>query len=242
MDAVRMSAEATGPRDYLAVTYSEERLPAGEYPNQLAAHLAARILGGPGRLLDVGCGRGEYLQGFSRLGYAVAGLDSSRTAGRFSGGCEVKVVDLDCSRFPYPDDSFDFVFSKSVVEHLRHPERLLAESLRVLRPGGRVIIMTPSWRHQQRVFFEDFGHVRPFGLNALRDALTLAGFDQVHVEYFRQLPAVWCFPPLGLFSRATALLPLPYRPWDRAWWPEAINKWIRFSKELMLLGVAAKPR
>ncbi len=230
----------TGKPDYLQVTYALDRLPKTAYPAQLAALIAATVYRRAGRLLDVGCGRGEYLQEFVKLGYAGAGVDSAASSAGFAADCVIKTVDLDAQAFPFPDASFDFVFSKSVVEHLHRPEAMIAECLRVLKPGGTAVIMTPSWRHTQKIFFEDFGHIKPFGANALSDAMTLAGFRNVSVDYFRQLPVLWAWPLFKPLAWLTALLPLPYRPWDRAPWPNALNTWIRFSKEQMLLGTAQK--
>jgi SAM-dependent methyltransferase len=224
----------------LEVTYALDRLPKTAYPARLAAYLVESIYRKAGRLLDIGCGRGEYLQEFSRLGFGVVGTDSAESARTSAGGFEVRKADFEGESLPFSDAEFEFVFSKSVIEHLRQPERLIAEALRVLKPGGKAVFMTPSWRHQRRIFYEDMGHVKPFGLNALADALTLGGFREVDVRYFRQLPALWSTPTLAPVAWATALLPLPYRPWDKAPWPEALNTWIRFSKEVMLLGTAVK--
>jgi len=223
---------------YLEVTYSPARLPPGDYPAHLARHLAETVLPKPGRLLDVGCGIGQYLDAFGALGYRCSGVDSAPSAA--AAGRDVRRADLERELLPFPDSSFDAVFCKSVVEHLHDPVRLLTEFRRVLAPGGTAVVMTPSWRHQSRIFFEDVGHVKPFAAGALGDALTLAGFLSVQVRYFRQLPVLWALPVLRPLAWATALLPLPYRPWDPAPWPEPVNKWIRFSKELMLLGTASK--
>jgi ubiquinone/menaquinone biosynthesis C-methylase UbiE len=46
---------------------------------------------------------------------------------------------------PFPDASFDAVFSNALLEHLREPPRALQEFLRVLRPGGRVGVSGPDW-------------------------------------------------------------------------------------------------
>ena len=235
-----MTAPSAGKPDYLEVTYALDRLPKTNYPAKLAKRITDTVFKKQGRLLDVGCGRGEYLQEFVRLGFTGAGVDSAASSAGFAADCEIKTVDLDSQAFPFPDASFDFVFSKSVVEHLHRPEAMIAECLRVLKPGGTAVLMTPSWRHTQKIFFEDFGHIKPFGANALSDAMTLAGFRGVTVDYFQQLPVLWAWPVLKPLAWLTALLPLPYRPWDRAPWPDGLNTWIRFSKEQMLLGTAQK--
>jgi len=69
----------------------------------------------------------------------------------------------------------------------------------------------------------------------------MVGFESAEVTNFCQLPVLWHYPFLKPFFWTLAKLPLPYRPFFSAPWPEALNKLIRFSKEIMLLGVARKP-
>jgi SAM-dependent methyltransferase len=247
VEAWRASTSADAPLSatpaYLDVTYSEERAPRSDYPERLAAYLRERVYRRPGRLLDVGCGRGEHLAAFSKLGFEVTGVDVSPRAREHARGHQVVVVDLEREPLPFPEGSFDHIFSKSVVEHMRNPGALLAKTRGVLRAGGRAAIMTPSWAHTYwGPFYVDHTHVTPFTAPALVDALTIAGFRGVEVSHFYQLPHLWRYPRLKLLSRLVAALPLPYRPFMDAPWPEALNKLIRFSKELMLLGVGEKPR
>ena len=249
MDASAETSAAPGDdsvlRDpgYLDVTYDPGRLPYTEYPARLARRLAERVYARPGRLLDVGCGRGEYLQAFSRLGFDTAGIDVSPRAPDLAPGHSVTVANLDREPLPFPPGSFDYLFCKSVVEHTRQPVALLARARAALRPGGVAVVMTPSWRHTYwGPFYIDHTHVTPFTVPSLADALTLAGFTDVSVQYFHQLPAVWRFPFLLPIVRAIAALPLRYRPFDPASrWPARLNTLIRFSKEVMLLGVARHP-
>jgi SAM-dependent methyltransferase len=225
--------------DYLELTYSEQRLPPSDYPTLLTKWLATNVFPRPGRLLDVGCGRGEYLETFAKLGFEVVGIDSAPSAQGMAAGLEVKVANIE-EGLPFPSESFDYIYSKSNIEHLHQPGRMLRECYRVLRPGGVAAIMAPSWRHQARVFYEDYTHVSPFTVNGLKDALMVAGFSDVEVKLFWQLPFLWRRPWLFPFTRVVAFMPLRYRPWDRAPWPESLNKLIRFSKEAMLLGLAKK--
>ena len=75
---------------------------------------------------------------------------------------------------------------------------------------------------------------------SLSAALQIAGFKQVDVSYFYQLPFLWRYPFLKPIAWTIASLPLPYRPYQTAPWQESCNKLIRFSKEVMLLGVGSK--
>ena len=231
------------PDSYLDVRYSESRVPRGSYPHLLGEWLLDHVYARPGRLLDVGSGRGDHLEVFSALGFDAVGVDVSPRALELSPSFDVRLADLETEALPFPDDDFDFVFSKSVVEHLREPIPVLAEACRVLRPGGRIAVMTPSWEHMHwGPFYSDPTHVSPFTAMSLRDGLTLAGFAEARATHFRQLPLVWRYPILGLGARLIAALPLPYRPFREAPWSERVNKAIRFSKEVMLLGVATKPK
>lgn len=105
------------------------------------------------------------------------------------------------------------------------------------------MIMTPSWEHTYwGPFYIDHTHVTPFTAPSLADALTIAGFEPVETSHFYQLPFLWRFPFLKPIAWTIAALPLPYRPYRPARWPDGMNKLIRFSKEVMLLAVGRKPR
>jgi SAM-dependent methyltransferase len=228
--------------DYLAVSYDPLKVPFGPYPSRLARYLHERYLGRPGRILDAGCGRGEFLSAFKGLGYDVAGVDISPKAPDFAPEYSVAVTALGVGDLPFPADSFDYAFSKSVVEHLRDPDAFLTGIFREIRPGGRAIIMTPSWLHNAwGPFYIDHTHVTPFTAPSLAQAMELAGFINVDCTHFYQLPSVWRFPALKVLCGLIAMTPLPFRPFRRAPWPDGMNKFIRFSNEVMLLAVGDKP-
>jgi SAM-dependent methyltransferase len=236
------NASVLKDRRYLEITYAPERIPYSGYPALLTRWLFEHVYGRPGRLLDLGVGRGEHLAGFQQLGFEVAGVDISPSAADFAKDYQVEVADLENEPLPFPASSFDFVFSKSVVEHLRNPARLLARALEALRPGGTAVIMTPSWVHTYwGPFYIDHTHVTPFTAPSLAEALSIVGFESVRVSHFYQLPFLWRRPFLKPLVKLVAALPLPYRPYGSAPWPDAVNKLIRFSKEVMLLGIARKP-
>lgn len=223
-------------RDYVDVTYDESHHPFTMYPQQLAAHLVDRYQIPKGaRLLDVGCGRGEFLKGFISCGLSGAGVDQSPAAKRLLPDADIRVSDATDGSLPFEDNSFDVVYSKSVVEHFYYPEKLIADMWRVLEPGGLLITMTPDWDTIYRMFYEDFTHRTPFTVSSLTDIQVVQGFSDVEVEKFRQLPSLWNRRKGLRFLAAEATrfcAPRSLKPH---------SKWVRFSKELMLLSSARKP-
>lgn len=215
---------------YLEITYGTK--PFSDYPALLAANLIKRFSIVPNsKILDLGCGRGELAQAFQHGGNVVTGYDqASPTVKNFS--FDFVKGDLSTGLDEFPDNHFDVVFSKSVLEHFYFPEQILAEAFRVVRPGGLVVSLTPSWRHNFKMFFDDFTHRTPFTQSSLLEIHQFVGLENVQSEYFIQLPRTWNLEPLGRFARVFGQL-IP----DRL----KLSKALRFSKEVMLLASGTKP-
>jgi len=115
----------------------------------------------------------------------------------------------DLSRFT--DASFDVVFASNLFEHLERGELLatLGEIRRVLRGGGRLILVQPNFRLRPHQYFDDYTHVAVFTDRSLPDMLDANGFAREHVEAR--------FLPLTMKSRLSfghRLVPLYLRlPW-----------------------------
>jgi len=220
-----------GKNDYVSVVYKDH--PFTGYPDLLAEYLVSRYELNKGhRLLEVGCGRGEFLRGFIRKGLKGYGSDQSDAARKICPEAEIRLGNLE-EQIPFKDDFFDVVYSKSVIEHFYHPEKFVNEIYRVLKPEGLVITLTPDWSHVYKSFYEDYTHRTPFTLTSLRDIMLIHGFEQVQVEKFLQLPVVWKMPWVKLVSAVVAFTA-----------PRCLgkrSKFVRFSKEVMLLGTAVKP-
>jgi SAM-dependent methyltransferase len=233
-----------GDDRYMDAIYSAELKPHGTYPVLLARRLTELYYESPGRLLDLGCGRGDSLRAFASLGYDVAGVDLSPRSPELAGKFDVRIADLENDPLPFEPGSFDYVFSKSVVEHSFRPVAILERGYAALRPGGKIVVMTPSWLHTgRRAFYGGVGHVTPFTTVSMRRTLQLAGFTAIRTAFFYQLPFLWRWPFLRPLVRVLGLLHIPYRPfYERAPWPEAMNKLIRFSTEVMLLGYGERAR
>lgn len=222
-------------RDYVDVVYNEMDRPLTNYPAQLARYLFERYKIKPGgKFLDIGCGRGEFLRGFIDCGVQGHGVDRSRAAEKYCPEADLRTADLENEKLPYPDNYFDVIYSKSVIEHFYYPEKLAQEMYRVLKPGGLAITLCPDWEFNYRIYFEDYTHRTPFMQSSLRDIQLIHGFENIKVERFRQLPILWCI--------GGALLPVAEL--TRIFAPRFLrnySKWVRFSKEIMLLSSATKP-
>lgn len=226
----------TKTRDYVDVIYNEADRPLTEYPQKLANYLFNRYdLKKGDNFLDVGCGRGEFLKGFVSRGVNGYAVDQSSAARQYCPEADLRNSDIENDGIPYPDNYFDVVYSKSVIEHFHYPERLVREMCRVLKPGGLAITLCPAWEYNYRIYFEDYTHRTPFMLESLRDIQIIHGFEDVQVEFFRQLPSTWngmatVTVPLAEITRL--LVPSPLKK---------LSKWVRFSKEIMLLASSRKP-
>lgn len=220
-------------KDYLTVIYNAEDKPFTQYPDKLACYLSTRYKLPTGcTILDLGCGRGEFLRGFIRCGLNGYGIDQSSMAKSINPEAEILEADLENDPLPYNDNFFDVVFTKSVLEHFYYPEKLVMEIYRVVKPRGLAITMVPDWESVYKTFYGDYSHKKPFTVHSLKDIFLINGFENVKVEKFRQLPFLWSLPWLGPFCSIMALIaPRSLRPY---------NKLVRFSQEIMLLSTAVK--
>jgi SAM-dependent methyltransferase len=223
--------------DYIKTIYDLKKKPLTTYPSIFIKHLISKYkIQNNSSILDLGCGRGEFLNEFINNGMEGHGIDISDFAIEFCPKAKINVIDIEKEKIPYPDNTFDVVYSKSFVEHFYYPEKIFNEIYRVLKPGGTIITLTPEWQYIYLSFFEDFTHRTPFTNLSLREIQEMSGFKDIEVESFKQLPIIFennFFSKFfSFFSFLTRILvPEKFR---------MKNKWIRFSKEIMLLSAARK--
>lgn len=225
--------------DYISITYSEDRAPKSNYPQELIKYLVNRFnIGNQGKILEIGCGRGDFLTEFSRVGLTPYGVDRESSAIEFSKGLDIRLCDISKEKLPFQDEYFDIVYHKSLIEHLYDPDNLMKESIRTLKPGGKIIILTPDWVSQMKNFYEDITHSRPYDKSALRDALAIYGFRNIAVERFYQLPILWKYKYikiLAFFMRMFLGVHVA-----RSLTEMTKVKFFRWSVELMVLGYGEK--
>lgn len=136
-----------------------------------------------GRLLDVGCGTGEFLAAMRTLGWEVQGVEPDPQAAavaRDAFKLPVVVETLEEARLL--ESSFDAVTLSHVIEHVLDPHALLKECGRVLKKNGQLVIVTPNVQSLGHLLFrrswfalEPPRHLHMFSIAALRRAARGAG-------------------------------------------------------------------
>jgi SAM-dependent methyltransferase len=139
------------------------------------------------RILDLGCAAGAVTHFVSTFGAEPVGVDSSpeaiEAATRLFPELDFRLADV--TELPFEDTSFDKAVAADLAEHLADADldRMLAETARVLLPGGTVSVYTPNSEHlierlksRNLILAENPTHIglRPAG--ALEDAFARAGF------------------------------------------------------------------
>lgn len=145
-----------------------------------------------GRILDVPAGHGAFAQELLKLGYDnIDCLDiAEETFILRNPGIRFRQHDV-INPLPFPDASFDFVFSIEGIEHFENPWTFTKELCRVLKPGGRIYISTPNtFSVDARVKYllgGYFPRFRPLMLTP--DKVMFQPVDDAHISpiYFWQL-------------------------------------------------------
>ncbi len=163
-----------------------------------------KVPGTGARVLDVGCGVGQVVADLTRAGYEAWGVDVSRPnierALQHSPRCQL----YDGSKLPFPDNHFAAAGALNVLEHVQEPEAFIVELVRVVRPGGTVVVSSPNFF--RALGFRDY-HPRMRGLaNKWRNWRRL----QAKCRMMRQ------HPEAVRFDRMEPIVREPFNPDDDA--------------------------
>lgn len=167
------------------------------------------------RVLDLGCGDGDFVELLAENGIQGLGVDSdpAMTTRAQERGRPIVCQDAFTYLEGAAPDSFDGIFSAHFVEHLPYPKvmELIALAYRALRPGGILILATPNVRglygHLEGMYIH-FGHVQFYHPQLLAFFLTHQGFREVTMGENSNL----AYPYFGQELARLQALPPPFGP------------------------------
>src|SRR6185312_12670164 len=166
---------------------SQIKLRVSHYLEVLAA--ASIAPDGGEVILDLGSGRGEWLEVLAEHGYSARGVDLNRGMLEESEKRGHDVVEADVLNYlkAQDSDSIAAITSMHLVEHIPHPVliQLLDEALRVLRPGGVLILETPNPENVlvgSCTFYMDPTHLNPIPPLLLQWLVQARGFEQAAID------------------------------------------------------------
>lgn len=141
-----------------------------------------------GTVLDLGCGYGEFINNI--VAARKFGMDlNPDTRDRLAPG--TTFLEQDCSqRWNVPEGVLDVVFTSNFFEHLPNKQALadtLAEALRALKPGGKLIAMGPNIKYTRGRYWDFWDHHVALTELSLTEVLEVTGFEIQH-QIARFLP------------------------------------------------------
>jgi len=221
-----------------------------DHPYRLFERRVRGLLRPEHTLLDVGCGStAPVLRNFREACARLVGIDVVDLDVEIPG---IELYRADLARIPLPDSSIDVVMARSVMEHIEDPAAVYRELVRVLRPGGRLVFLTPNlWDYaslaacvipnrwhgtlvakmegrDEEDVFPTYFKTNTFG--AVNRWCNESGFELESFQYLGQYPAYFLFNGF-LFIMATGYEKLISR-----------FEWLRFLRGWIFVTLKKRDR
>ncbi len=168
----------------------------------------------PAGAIDLGCGRGEWLELLGETGFDAYGvdLDAGMLSACYERGLNVQQGDALKALHALPTDSIALVSAFHVVEHMPFEDvrSLVREALRVLQPGGLLILETPNPENLvvgTSSFYLDPSHLRPIPTELLSFVVEHAGFLRNKVLRLQEAAGLRTASNVGLFDVLNGVSP-----------------------------------
>ncbi|MGC8744359.1 MAG: class I SAM-dependent methyltransferase [Verrucomicrobiia bacterium] len=147
-----------------------------------------------GKALDVGCGVGQVLARLQQQGYEAYGVDVSKPNIERASKISPRAKLYDGRNLPFDSDYFDSAGALNVLEHVEEPEKFIYELVRVVKPGGKIVLSSPNFFRV--IGFRDY-HPKMRGIknkwqnfNRICQKLSQINKDPENVRFDRMTPIV----------------------------------------------------
>lgn len=145
------------------------------------AKIIARLALPPGaKVLDYGCGPGDFLLVAREAGIDATGIDSSPRSIRLAEERGISVISGETAVLLSRPERYDAIIVQSVLEHVSDPLSLVTDLRRVLAPGGVLVLSSPT---PGPFFWDDPTHVRPHTPKSLAVLAEIAGMECEYLSY-----------------------------------------------------------
>jgi SAM-dependent methyltransferase len=171
------------------------------------------LFNGKDDVLDVGCGRGEFLDLLSARGIKARGIDLNHEMAEVCRARGLDVTEADAVAYlsGLEDGSLGGIFSAQVVEHLQpgYLLRFLELAFHKLQPGGRIVLETLNpacWVAFFESYIRDITHVWPLHPDTLKYLVVASGFTRAAIEFRSPVPAEDRLQPIAVPEDAAPAL------------------------------------
>lgn len=165
-------------------------IPLQRYWQRARFRVIREMVEGARRILDIGCGSSRIVQSLPQ----AVGLDTQMRKLRWLRAPARELVQASLDRLPFADETFDAVICSEVIEHIPREQVDLSDMVRVLQPGGVLVLGTPdygrwTWRVLEGlyklVFPQGYAteHVNPYTRRELRREIERLGLTVLEVRY-----------------------------------------------------------
>ena len=177
----------------MSIEYLSAVQKSGEYNKETQLYLKKRVLVTIQKLIKTFFNRkiekGEYILDLGTADGTF--VEVAKESGFKSSGLDIDQVDLENQKINMKDESCDLIVANSLIEHIQNPSNFLREVKRILKKKAFFVLITPDWKYNMDIFYDDPTHVRPYTKESLEFLLDSYGFKNVKVVPWLVCKPTW---------------------------------------------------